>query len=187
MNIGKYLQMYSEDLKFKNYSENTIKNYVSQVNLFLTYFNKSATKPSEINERQIKQWILEAQTINTRKHRLSAIKLFYHLTGKQPLKFKNIKYPRAEKKLPIILSQDEIQRMFNACQNLKHKVILAIIYSTGIRVSELINLKWKHIDRSRGIINILGAKGKKDRQAKKQDRIQQLENQKPGKADTDFY
>jgi integrase/recombinase XerD len=164
MNIGKYLQMYSEDLKFKNYSENTIKNYVSQVNLFLTHFNKSATKPSEINERQIKQWILEAQTINTRKHRLSALKLFYRLTGKQPLKFKNIEYLRAEKKLPIILSQDEIQRMFNACQNLKHKVILAIIYSTGIRVSELINLKWKHIDRSRGIINILGAKGKKDRQ-----------------------
>jgi integrase/recombinase XerD len=164
MNIGKYLQMYSEDLKFKNYSENTIKNYVSQVNLFLTHFNKSATKPSEINERQIKQWIMQAQTINTRKHRLSAIKLFYHLTGKQPLKFKNIEYPRAEKKLPIILSQDEIQRMFNACQNLKHKVILAIIYSTGIRVSELINLKWKHIDRLRGIINILGAKGKKDRQ-----------------------
>ena len=48
MNIGKYLQMYSEDLKLKNYSENTIKNYGSQVELFLKYFNKTATKPSEI-------------------------------------------------------------------------------------------------------------------------------------------
>lgn len=164
MNIGKYLQLYSEDLKFKNYSENTIKNYVSQVSLFLTYFDKAATKPSEINERQIKHWILQSKTINTRKHRLSALKLFYSLTGKQPLKFKNIEYPRAEKKLPIVLSQEEIQRMFDACHNLKHKVILALIYSTGIRVSELINLKWEHIDRSRGIINILCAKGKKDRQ-----------------------
>lgn len=164
MNIGKYLQLYSEDLKFKNYSENTIKNYVSQVSLFLTYFDKAVTKPSEINERQIKEWILQAKTTNTRKHRLSALKLFYSLTGKQPLKFKNIEYPRAEKKLPIVLSQEEIQRMFNACHNLKHKVILALIYSTGIRVSELINLKWEHIDRSRGIINILCAKGKKDRQ-----------------------
>lgn len=54
--------------------------------------------------------------------------------------------------------------MFNACENLKHKVILALLYSTGLRVSELINLKWEHIDRSRMVINILAAKGKKDRQ-----------------------
>lgn len=54
--------------------------------------------------------------------------------------------------------------MFDICENLKHKVILAILYSTGLRVSELINLKWKHIDRERMVINILQAKGKKDRQ-----------------------
>lgn len=164
MNIGKYLHLYSEDLKVKNYCENTIENYKSQVKRFLEHFNNVATKPSEINERQIKAWLLEAKTINSRKHRLSALKLFYSLTGKQPLKFKNIEYPRAEKKLPIVLSQQEIQRMFNVCENLKHKTILAILYSTGLRVSELINLKWQHIDRSRMVINIIGAKGSKDRQ-----------------------
>jgi site-specific recombinase XerD len=54
--------------------------------------------------------------------------------------------------------------MFDVCENLKHKVILALLYSCGLRVSELLNLKWCNIDRSRMIINIIAGKGKKDRQ-----------------------
>lgn len=164
MRIGKYIQLYSEDLRLKNYAESTIDNYCSQVALFLSSHERVATKPSEISERQIKEWLLKAKTINSRKHRLSAVKLFYHFTGKQPLKFKHIEYPRSDKKLPIVLSQNEIQLMFNACENIKHKVILALLYSCGLRVSELINLKWSNIDRSRMIINIIAAKGMKDRQ-----------------------
>ncbi|MFV8336454.1 phage integrase N-terminal SAM-like domain-containing protein [Flavobacterium sp. RSP29] len=90
MNIGKYVELYSEDLKLKNYSDNTISNYSNQVKLFLEYFNKVASKPSEISEKQIKQWLLLSKSINGRKHRISAVKLFYKLTGKQPLKFKHI-------------------------------------------------------------------------------------------------
>ena len=164
MNIGKYVDLYSEDLRLKNYSDRTIANYCSQVKCFLEHFDKIATKPSEISEKQIKEWLLLSNTTNGRKHRISAVKLFYKLTGKQPLKFKYIEYPRSEKKLPIVLSQDEIQAMFNACENLKHKVILSLLYSTGLRVSELINLQWQHIDRRRMIINIIAGKGKKDRQ-----------------------
>lgn len=158
------MELYSEDLRLKNYSKNTIENYVSQVKCFLEYFNNIATKPSEISEKQIKEWLLMAKTINSRKHRISAIKLFYKYTGKQPLKLKHIEYPRADKKLPIVLSVEEVQKMFNVCENLKHRVILSLLYSCGLRVSELINLKWCNIDRSRMIINILGAKGGKDRQ-----------------------
>lgn len=164
MNIGNYIKLYSEDLRIKNYAKSSIENYCSQVALFLADHEKVATKPSEISERQIKEWLLKAKTINSRKHRLSAVKLFYKLTGKQPLKFKHIEYPRAEKKLPIVLSVEEVQRMFDACTNMKHKVILALLYSCGLRVSELINLKWQHIDRSRMVINIIASKGKKDRQ-----------------------
>lgn len=164
MNIGKYVQLYSEDLQLKNYAKSSIENYCSQVALFLSDHNSVATKPSEISERQIKEWLLKANTINSRKHRVSAIKLFYKLTGKQPLKFKYIEYPKSDKKLPIVLSVQEIQKMFDMCENLKHKVILGLLYSCGLRVSELINLKWSNIDRSRMIINIIAAKGKKDRQ-----------------------
>ncbi|WP_395076329.1 tyrosine-type recombinase/integrase [Flavobacterium sp.] len=164
MNIGKYVEIYSKDLELKNYSKNTIENYKSQVYSFLKYFENVATKPSEISEAKIKTWLLEAKTINTRKHRISAVKLFYKYTGKQPLKFKHIEYPKSDKKLPVVLSQEEVQKMFVVCENLKHKVILALLYSCGLRVSELINLKWINIDRSRMIINIVAGKGNKDRQ-----------------------
>lgn len=164
MNIGKYIELYSKDLKLKAYAESTIQNYCCQVELFLKHFENVANKPSEINERQIKDWLLLANSVNSRKHRLSALKLFYSLTGKQPMKLKYIEYPRSEKKLPIVLSQDEIQMMFDVCENKKHKVILLLLYAAGLRANELINLKWSHIDRSRMIINVVGGKGGKDRQ-----------------------
>ena len=106
MNIGKYLEMYSEDLKLKNYALNTIENYKSQVGLFLKHFNNVATKPSEISEKQIKEWLLLAKSINGRKHRISAVKLFYKYTGKQPLKFRHIEYPKSERRLPQIIDKE---------------------------------------------------------------------------------
>jgi site-specific recombinase XerD len=81
-----------------------------------------------------------------------------------PEKISKIPYPKSDKKLPIVLSVDEIQNMFSVCENRKHRAILALLYSCGLRVSELINLKWEHIDRGRKVINIIQAKGKKDRQ-----------------------
>ncbi len=163
MNIGKYLEMYSDDLKLKNYSSNTIENYKSQVGLFLKHFDKVATKPSEISEKQIKEWLLMANSINGRKHRISAVKLFYKLTGKQPLKFRHIEYPRSEKKLPQIIDKTYLLEAINKIQNKKHKAIIALAYSTGMRVSEVCNLLIADIDSKRMIITIRQSKGKKDR------------------------
>ena len=163
MNIGKYLEMYSDDLKLKNYSSNTIENYKSQVGLFLKHFDKVATKPSEISEKQIKEWLLMANSINGRKHRISAVKLFYKLTGKQPLKFRHIEYPRSEKKLPQIIDKTYLLESINKIQNKKHKAIIALAYSTGMRVSEVCNLLISDIDSKRMIITIRQSKGKKDR------------------------
>ena len=72
MNIGKYVEKYSEDLRLKNYAESTIENYSSQIRMFLVHFQGVATKPSEISETKIKEWLMKAKTINSRKHRLSA-------------------------------------------------------------------------------------------------------------------
>jgi len=163
MNIGRYLSLYSEDLKLKNYSKNTIDNYVSQVKLFLEYFSDKATKPSEISERNIKNWLLLSKSTNTIKHRISAIKLFYALTGKQPLKMKHIEYPRSEKKLPRVIDHDHIISSIEKIENIKHKAIIMLAYSVGLRVSEIINLKVKNIDSARMIISIINAKGHKDR------------------------
>jgi len=163
MNIGKYVQMYSEDLRLKNYGDLTIKNYTSQVKLFLEYFDKKATKPSEINEKQIKAWLMLAQSLNGRKQRISAVKLFYSLTGKQPLKFRHIEYPRAEKHLPQVIDKDLIVSRINGIKNLKHKAVLSLAFSVGLRVSEVVNLKLTDIDSKRMIISIKNAKGHKDR------------------------
>jgi site-specific recombinase XerD len=163
MDIIKWTDKYSIDCKLRYNSLATQNNYISQVKSFLFYF-KNEIEPKTISNDKIKNWLLEAKTINTRKHRLCAINSFYELTVGMPSKISKIPYPKSEKKLPIVLSVDEIQRMFDVCENKKHKVIMALLYSCSLRVSELINLKWKHIDRSRMIINIIQAKGKKDRQ-----------------------
>lgn len=163
MNIGKYVERYSEELNFKGYSKNTIENYCCQVNAFLHYFNDKVTKPSEIKESWIKSWIMEAQTTNTRKHRISSVKSFYKYVGKQPLKFRNIEYPRSEKKLPQPLSEYEVKSLFDHCTNLKHRAIMALLFGCGMRVSEVLNLKPSHIDRHRKVINIISGKGNKDR------------------------
>lgn len=163
MNIGKYVELYSEDLKLKNYSDNTISNYCSQVKLFLEYFNKVATKPSEISEKQIKEWLLLSNSINGRKQRISAVKLFYKYTGKQPLKFKHIEYPRNEKKLPRIIEKDFLLNKISKIENKKHKAIISLAYSTGMRVSEVCSLKITDIDSKRMIITIRQSKGRKDR------------------------
>lgn len=163
MNIGKYVELYSKDLKLKNYSKSTIENYASQVKCFLEYFQNVATKPSEISETKIKEWLLLANSINGRKHRISAVKLFYKLTGKQPLKFKNIEYPRSEKKLPQIIEKEYLLNCISKIENIKHKAIISIAYSTGMRVSEVCNLKITDIDSKRMIITIRKSKGGKDR------------------------
>lgn len=163
MNIRKFYDQYSKDVQLMYNSEATRKNYQSQIWVFLNRF-KDEVEPKSIPNEKIKDWLLEAQTINTRKHRLCALKSFYKITVNMPSKIERIPYPKSEKKLPMVLSVDEVQALFNVCDNLKHKVILTLLYSCGFRVSELLNLKWKHIDRSRMIINVIGGKGNKDRQ-----------------------
>lgn len=163
MNYRKWIERYSTDCRLKYNSDSTFNNYVSCVKSFLIKFDKY-NEPKEVPTQEIKEYLLKFNTINTRKHNLCAIKSFYQLTVGMPNKIDKIPYPKSDKKLPVVLSVDEIQAMFNVCENLKHKVILALLYSCGLRVSELINLKWQHIDRSRMIINIIQAKGNKDRQ-----------------------
>jgi site-specific recombinase XerD len=162
MNISEHKQKFIQEMKRRGYSQKSIINYESCIQVFLSKIDKD--HPKNINETEIKNFLSNCIRANTQRNYQSAIKLFYDICFNQKNKFKNIPYTKAEKKLPIVLSKDEVQKMFDVCENTKHKVILALLYSTGMRVSELINLKWEHLDRSRGIINIIGGKGNKDRQ-----------------------
>lgn len=162
MNISEHTARFIQEMNRRNYSKNTINNYVSCLNVFFSTVKKD--HPKNVNEADIKEFLSSCIKVNTQRNYQGAIKKFYEICLNQKHKFKNIPYARVEKKLPIVLSNDEVQRMFNVCENLKHKIILSILYACGLRVSELINLKWSHIDRARMIINVVCGKGNKDRQ-----------------------
>jgi integrase/recombinase XerD len=162
MNTSEHIQFYEQELTRRNFAKNTVDNYTGCVKVFLEKSTKD--HPKNINEADIREFLNKHASVNTQRNYHSAIKLFYEICLHQKNKFKYIPYAKKTHKLPIVLSVEEIQKMFTACENLKHRVVLALLYSCGLRVSELINLKWVHIDRSRGVINILQGKGKKDRQ-----------------------
>jgi len=164
MNIPKYVTEFRNELQRKGYRDNSIKNYVSCVESFLHHFNEKVTEPVKVNESQIKEYLRGFTEHNTQRVVHSAIKTFYKYVCRQPDKFRFIEYCKRSRKLPIVFSVEEMQKLFNACSNLKHKAIIALMYSTGLRVGEVISLKIENVDSSRMVINILNAKGGKDRQ-----------------------
>ena len=163
MQTSTLIEQFEKELRFKKYREQSILNYLSCVTKFLYSF-KEKDSIKHINESDIKSFLMQFKEHNTQRAYHSAIKCFYHYVAHQPDKFKYIEYAKRNRKLPIVHSQDEIQRLLDACTNLKHKAIICTMYATGCRVGEIINLKLSDIDSSRMIINVRNAKGGKDRQ-----------------------
>ena len=94
---------------------------------------------------------------------VNAIKLFYRKIQQRKLEIDLIERPRTEKKLPNVLSKEEVKSILEALDNIKHKTMLCLIYACGLRRSELIQLKINDIDSKRGVLIIRQSKGKKDR------------------------
>lgn len=163
MEISNNIKSFELELRRKGYREESIKNYVSCVTKFMYNFEGRLTA-KHINEQDIKNYLYQFEAHNTQRAYHSAIKLFYKYVIKQPNKFRFIEYCRRSRRLPIVLSLEEMQRIIFSAYNLKHKTILCLMYSTGCRVGEIINMKLCDIDRSRMVINIRDAKGGKDRQ-----------------------
>lgn len=154
-----YIEAYRKALMLKNMAQSTIDCYISVVQKFLSAFNIS---PQNINEQQIIDYILKYDKANTKAQQIGALKHFYSLIIKQPLKFRYIPYPRKEYHEPEILSVEEMRKLIQASKaNLKHFTIVCLLYSTGIRVSETINLKLSDINRNLMCFHIRQAKGTK--------------------------
>jgi len=162
MQNSNFTKNYERDLRLKNYADNTIKNYLCQIEMFLNYF-KGKDSPKHISSDEIKDYLLTAKQVNSQRHMHSAIKLFYKYTIHQPQKFRFIEYARKEKKLPTVIDKNFLVNQINNIQNLKHKSIIMLAYSTGMRVSEICNLLISDIDSKRMIIIIRQGKGDKDR------------------------
>lgn len=132
MNISEHIDKFIQEATRRNYSQNTVNNYISCLKLFFGQSTKD--HPKNINEGDIKEFLSKFKEPNTQRSYHSAIKKFYDICLGQKNKFKYIPYAKKNDKLPIVLSVDEIQRMFNVCENKKHKVILALLYSCSLRV-----------------------------------------------------
>ena len=157
---------YMELLLRKRYSQSTITSYSKYFMDFLKYFVEEDLKA--ISYTQINSYLLEMIqnkniSISQQNQRINAIKFYYEKVLGRKREYYRISRPRKESKLPTILTLGEIEVLFKAIINQKHKCILMTIYSGGLRRSELINLKIADIDSARMLIKICGAKGKKDR------------------------
>lgn len=160
------LKEMEEKLKIRRYSESTIKTYISMFTEFLIFYPD--IHPKEISEEQIKDYLL--YLVNDKKvsssyqnQSINAIKFYLEQICGGERKEYFIDRPIKEFKLPNVLSEEDIGRIFKEVTNLKHKALLYTIYSSGLRISEALNLKVTDIDSKRKIIFIRGAKGKKDR------------------------
>lgn len=162
MNIRKWLNRYSKDCELKYQSKNTQSTYIACVKKFLNHFIDEV-EPKSIKNYKIKNFLLSFKTINTRKQMLCSINSFYKLTVKMPLKLSKIPYPKKTKKLPKVIDKKYLKKTITNIKNLKHKSILMLGYSCGLRVSEVVNLKIEDIDSNRNLILIKNSKGNKDR------------------------
>ena len=153
-------------LKTRRYSANTIRTYTDLFEEFINYY--PGLDPKEISEKDIMQflrYLVDERQISTsyQNQSINAIKFYYEQVLKGKRKFYFVERPRKEKRLPVVLSEEEVVRIFSQVNNLKHKCLLMLIYSAGLRIGEALNIKVVDIDSGRGQVSIRGAKGNKDR------------------------
>jgi site-specific recombinase XerD len=155
-----------DDMQIRNLTPNTQRAYVEQVARFAGYFGKS---PELLGPAAIRTYLIHL----TQERRLaassiivavSALRFFFTVTLKRPWVVEDdIPAGRQAKKLPVVLSQDEVARFLGAVGNLKHRMVLTVCYATGLRISEAVHLKPAAIDSQRMVIRVEQGKGRKDR------------------------
>ena len=147
-----------DELKLKSFSRKTIKSYIYETEKFLKY-----SKGKGLNEKVVKEYILqklENKNSSSVAHSISIIIFFFKKILKQEI---NISRPKRNKTLPEILTIEEIRKMLEFTGNLKHNLIIKLLYGCGLKVSEIINLKKQDLNFEEDLIHIKLAKGKKDR------------------------
>jgi len=156
---------YLQKLELKRYSNNTVKSYVTCFETFMNHFKGQSI--DVLNENDIRYYLKHLIQINRSKSyinlAINSIKFYYEVVLGMPNRFYTIERPIKDKKLPIVLSKENIRKLIDNTNNIKHRCIISLLYSAGLRRSELLNLKLEDIDSSRMLIRVEDAKGNKDR------------------------
>lgn len=156
------LQNFQELMYLKNFSQKTIDAYVRNILNVSVSIGKNI---DNIDEYDLRKYLLSKKdySSSSRMMVINAWRCFYKLCFDRDFDNKILPRPLVEQKQPDILSVEEMQAMINSIENLKHKTIVCLMYSCGLRVSEVINLKIKDIDNRNNKISIKNGKGKVDR------------------------
>jgi site-specific recombinase XerD/phosphoribosyl-AMP cyclohydrolase len=159
------VQRFKKWMMSKRYSDSTVNTYFSLIQFFLKYTNKR--RCVELTERTVSQFnyefiVLPGKSISYQNQAINAIKQYFQYCHLD-LVIEELERPKKEKKLPVVLSMAEVRRIIDCASNIKHKTLLSLIYSAGLRISEALNLNVNDLDSERMLIHIRSAKGKKDR------------------------
>ncbi len=156
---------YIQKLEVNHYSKNTARSYITNFEKFMNHFN--GRDVNSLDEEDIQNYLqvltkkeLSKSSLNTA---INAIKFYYEVVMGMPNRFYKIDRPRKDQRLPEVLSKEEIVNIIKHTNNIKHKCILSLLYSAGLRRGELINLKINDIDSKRMVIRVNKGKGNKDR------------------------
>ncbi|MFH1175515.1 MAG: site-specific tyrosine recombinase/integron integrase [bacterium] len=152
-----------QEMKLRGFSQKTVKSYLYYITDVLKFANKG---PRNVNGEDVRGYLENLadknkshSTLNTAH---SALKFYFEKILRRKF-FANIPRAKKEKKLPEVLSREEIGEIFSVITNVKHKLLLGLIYSSGLRVSESVNIKVKDLDFKNSFLNIRQGKGAKDR------------------------
>ncbi|MES2781078.1 MAG: site-specific tyrosine recombinase/integron integrase [Bacteroidota bacterium] len=160
------IETFTRWMRSKRYSENTIKTYTDALKTFLKYFNTKNV--GDITNKEVidfnNDYILKNNYSESFQNQtVNAIKLFFSTSLNTKIETEAIHRPKRAKALPNVLSKEEVKQILTVLTNIKHRAMLSLIYSCGLRRGELLALKPSHVDSKRNLLIIKNAKGNKDR------------------------
>jgi integrase/recombinase XerD len=158
-------KMMLEELQRRNYSEITTRKYLQCVTAFVRHFGKSPDQLGPNELRSYQAYLLQERKVTpgTAVNCVAALRFFFIKTLKRHQFREFLPYPKARRRLPTVLSREEVSRLINAAGTLFRRTLLVTLYGTGMRRSELARLKVSDIDSQRMIIRVVAGKGGKDR------------------------
>ena len=156
------LEIVEQKLKYLNYADTTRKVYTHYVHVFLKFVKKPI---SQVTADDYTMFLTEYQysSVSQQNQIVNALKFFYEKVLNRKYNKVSFERPRKEQKLPKVIDRELLISSIENIQNVKHKAILSLAYSTGIRVSEVINLKITDVDSSRMVVLVRQSKNNKDR------------------------
>lgn len=154
-----------QDMRIRNYSPKTIKHYVSHVAAFARHFGKSPDRLGPPHIRGYQVYLIEEKKCSWSNFNIAvcALRFFYRVTLKKDWMVEHLPYGRRPKTLPVVLSREEVTRLFAAMPKRNYRIILMTAYSAGLRISEVVRLRVEDIDPGRMLIRVRQGKGRKDR------------------------